>query len=173
MDTFERSSVSDIEKLYKTETNSLVKTKLLAVLYRKEKRTITNISKSLRMPESTIKRAINRFKTNGKNGLIKGHGGGNPGYLSCNQKTLLIKFIEEKNPTSKEINSFIKKTFGKSYHPFSIPRLMHSINFSRITPRKRHYKTDKQKQEEWKSVFKKKQKNTWIWAIGYSLKMNQ
>lgn len=173
MDKFDSSSVNELEMLYKAETQPLVKTKLLAVLYRKEKRTIADISKNLRISESSVKRAVIGFRKNGRDGLIKGHGGGNPGYLTSSQRTLLIRFIEENNPTSRDINSFIKKMFGKSYHPFSVPRLMHSINFSRITPRKRHYKSDKQKQEEWKSVFKKKQKNTWIWVTKSSSKMNQ
>lgn len=173
MDYFVSGSVSDIEKLYKEESDPLIKTKLLAVLYRKEKRKLSDISDDIRISVSTLRRVIIKFSEHGRDGLVKGHGGGNPGYLSESEKELLIKFIEKSAPTSKEVNTFIKNNFGKSYHPFSIPRLMKSINFSRITPRKKHYRTDKAKQEEWKQVFKKKQKNTWIWVIESSFRMKQ
>jgi transposase len=173
VDYFESSSITDIEKLYKNEADPIIKTKLLAILYRKEKRKISDISDNLRISVSTLRRAIIKFRENGRDGLVKGHGGGNPGYLSESEKEALIKFIEENTPTSTKINTFIKDNFGESYHPFSIPRLMKSLNFSRITPRKKHYKSDKSKQEEWKQVFKKKQKNTWIWVIESSSKMKQ
>jgi len=173
MDYFESTSLKKLEQMYKQEKDSKVKTKLLVVIHKKEKKEHKDITKSLRVSDSKIKRIIRRFRKNGKQGLYRKEGSGNPGYLSDNQKQKLTEHIEQEHPTSRQINQYIEDNFGKSYHPYSIPRLLRNIGYSRITPRKKHYKSDKAKQEEWKAVFKKRQNNKWIWVIKSSSKTNQ
>lgn len=173
MDYFKSTSIKQLEQMYKKEKDPKVKTKLLVVIHKKEKRKHKDITKSLRVSDRTIKRFVKRFRKEGLKGLYRKHAGGNPGYLKDNQKQQLIKYIEQNNPTSRQINQYIQDNFGKSFHPFALPKFLRSLDFSRITPRKQHYKTDKTKQEEWKHVFKKRLNNKWIWVVQSSLKTNQ
>ena len=173
MDYFKSTSLKQLEQMYKQEKDSNVKTKLLVVIHKKERKKHKDITKSLRVSDSKIKRIIRRFRKEGEQGLCRKEGSGNPGYLTDNQKQKLTEHIEQEQPTSRQINQYIQDNFGETYHPFSIPRLLRNLKFSRITPRKQHYKTDKSKQEEWKQVFKKRSRNTWIWVTESSSKTNQ
>ncbi|HLD56978.1 MAG TPA: winged helix-turn-helix domain-containing protein [archaeon] len=173
MDYFKSVSLKDLEKLYKKETDPKVKTKLLMVVHKKQGMKQIKIAKLTVTPQSTVSDQIDNFRKRGIAGLYRKLPDREYGYLGNSQKQKVIEYIENENPTSRQINQYIQDNFGKSYHPFSIPRLLRSLGFSRITPRKRHYKSDKSKQEEWKQVFKKKSKNTWIWVIESSSKTNQ
>ena len=173
MDYFKSTSLKQLEQMYKQEKDSNVKTKLLVIIHKKEKKKHKDITKALKVSDSQIKRIIRRFRKKGKEGLYRKEGSGNPGYLTDRQKQKLIEYIEQEHPTSRQINQYIDDNFDKSYHPFSIPRLLRRLRFSKITPRKKHYKSDKAKQEEWKQIFKKRSQNTWIWVIGSSSKTNQ
>ena len=173
MDYLKSTSLKQLERMYKQEKDPKVKTKLLVVIHKKEKKEDKEISKSFKISISTITRTTRDFRKHGKQGLYRKPTTRKYGYLKDNQKKQLINFIEETCPTSRTVNQFIQENFRKSYHPFSIPRLMKSIGFSRITPRKQHYKSDKVKQEEWKQVFKKRQNKKWIWVTKSSSKTNQ
>jgi len=173
MDHFKSASVKGLEKLYKQEQDPFTKNKLLVVLHKKEKKKISEIAKALRISEPTVKRTVRRFKEEGEDGLHRKHGGGNPGYLTDSQRDQVISYIESETPTTKQTNTYISKNFGKSYHPFAMPKFMRSLGFSRITPRKRHYKADKSKQQEWKADFKKSPKSIWIRDTKSSLKTKQ
>lgn len=173
MDYFRSTSLKHLEQMYKKEKDPKVKTKLLVVIHKKEKKKLNDIAESLKMNISTITRTLARFRKEGLKGLYRKHAGGNPGYLTDSQKQQVARYIETNNPTSKEINQYIQTNFGKSYHPFALPKFLKGLDFARITPRKQHYKTDKSKQIEWKRVFKKRQNNKWIWVIKSSSKMNQ
>ena len=173
MDYLKSTSLKKLEQLYKEEKDPKVKTKLLVVIHKKENKKLHTIAETFRIKLSTVTRTIKRFRKEGLKGLYRKHAGGNPSYLTDNQKQQLIKHIEENTPTSRGINQYIQDNFGKSYHPFALPKFLKSLDFSRITPRKQHYKTDKAKQKEWKSVFKKRQNNKWVWVIQSSSKTNQ
>jgi len=155
MDYFKSTSLDKLEQMYKQEKDSKVKTKLLVVIHKKEKKKDKEISRSFKTSISTITRTVREFRKHGKQGLYRKPTTRKYGYLKDDHKRQLIEFIETDNPTSRQINQYIQDNFGKSYHPFSIPRLLRSLEFSRITPRKQHYKSDKAKQEEWKQIFKK------------------
>ena len=173
MDYLKSISVKQLERMYKQEKDPKVKTKLLVVIHKKEKRKHKDITNSLKISDRTIKRVVKRFRKEGKRGLYRNHGGGNPGYLSDSQKQKVIEYIDREQPTSRQINQYIQDNFGKSYHPFAMPKFLRSLGFSRITPRKKHYKSNKAKQEEWKAVFKKRRNNKWVWVIQSSSKTNQ
>lgn len=173
MDHFKSNSLDKLEKMYKQEKDPKVKTKLLVVIHKKEKKKHKDITNSLKVSDRTIKRDVKRFRKEGLKGLYRKHAGGNPGYLKYSQKQRLIKHIKENSPTSREINQYIQDSFGRSYHPFALPKFLRSLGFSRITPRKQHYKTDKTKQLEWKVDFKKRPRNIGIWVTKSSSKMNQ
>lgn len=173
MDHLKSTSLKQLEQMYKKEKDPKVKTKLLVVIHKKERRRHKEISKSLKVSDPTIKRTVARFRKEGLKGLYRKHAGGNPGYLKDSQKNQVITYIESEAPTSKQINAYINENFGKSFHPFAMPKFLRSLGFSRITPRKRHYKADKAKQNEWKNDFKKSPRSIWARDTKSSLKTKQ
>jgi len=173
MDHFKSISLNQLEQIYKKEKDPKVRAKLLVVIHKKQKKKNEGIAQYCRIDISTITRIVQRFRKEGVAGLRRKHGGGNPGYLTDSQRDQVIGYIEHETPTSKQINTYINKNFGKSYHPFAMPKLLRSLGFSRITPRKRHYKSDKNKQEEWKAGFKKRPKSIWIRDTKSSSKTKQ
>jgi|SRR3989338_1029408 len=143
------------------------------VVHKKHGKKQTEISKLTVTPQSTVSDQIDNFRKCGIGGLRRRHGGGNLGYLTDSQRDQVISYMESETLTSRQINTYISRNFGKSYHPFAMPKFLRSLGFSRITPRKRHYKSNKTKQEEWKADFKKRPKNIWIRDTKSSSKTKQ
>lgn len=173
MGYIDSTSIDVLDKAYNEEKDGKIKSRILMVTHKKQGFSYRQIGKFLRMPHCDIWFWVRRFDKEGFDGLYMKEGRGRKGYLTKEQKALVIQFIEKNNPTSKEINDYLKKKFGVSYHPFAIQKLIKKLNFSRITPRKRYQKADKEKQEEWKSIFKKRYGNGWHWAYESSSRTNQ
>ena len=162
-----------LEKAYKEEKDGRIKTRILMVSHRKQGIVYRDIGKFIKMPYCDVWFWVTRFDKEGFDGLYMKEGRGRKSYITKEQKEQVKQYIEKNNPTSKEINAYLNKKFGKSYHPFAIQKFIKKLNFSRITPRKRHLMSDKEKQKEWAGVFKKRHKNGWHWDIKSSSRTNQ
>jgi len=65
-----------------------------------------------------------------------------------------------------QFSQIITEKTGKKYTPRHVKRILHKLDFSRITPRPQHIKNDPEKVAEFREQFKKKQKqNTWIMKL--------
>jgi transposase len=51
--------------------------------------------------------------------------------------------------TGKSLAAIIEREFGVSFHPQSVPRLLHEIGFSLQRPRKRLARADPEAQAAW------------------------
>ena len=66
----------------------------------------------------------------------------------------------------QQFSQIITKKTGKRYTPRHVKRILHKLDFSRITPRPQHIKNDPKKVAEFREEFKKKQnQNTWIMKL--------
>lgn len=64
---------------------------------------------------------------------------------------------------TKKFSDLIQKTTGKNYTIRHVERILHKLDFSRITPRSQHIKNDPEKVAAFRDEFKKNLKqNTWI-----------
>ena len=64
---------------------------------------------------------------------------------------------------TKQFSELINEKTNKSYSPRHLRRILHRIDFSRITPRSQHIKNDPVKVAAFREEFKKNFKqNTWI-----------
>ena len=65
-----------------------------------------------------------------------------------------------------QFSQIITERTGKKYTPRHVKRILHKLDFSRVTPRSQHIKNDPKKVMEFREEFKKKQnQNTWIMKL--------
>ena len=63
----------------------------------------------------------------------------------------------------KQFSEIIEKKTKKKYSARHVERILHKLDFSRITPRPQHVRNDPKKVKEFRTEFKKKLKqNMWI-----------
>ena len=65
---------------------------------------------------------------------------------------------------SKQFYKMINEKTKKNYSPRHLRRILHKLDFSRITPRSQHLKNDPVKVAEFRQEFKKNSKNN-IWVM--------
>jgi len=64
---------------------------------------------------------------------------------------------------TKKFSELIQKTTGKNYTMRHVERILHKLDFSRITPRSQHIKNDPAKVAAFRDEFKKNSKtSTWV-----------
>jgi transposase len=67
---------------------------------------------------------------------------------------------------TKKFSELIQKTTGKNYTVRHVERILHKLDFSRITPRSQHIKNDPAKVAAFRDEFKKNFKqNTWVMRL--------
>jgi transposase len=64
----------------------------------------------------------------------------------------------------KQFSQIIEKKVNKKYSTRHVERILHKLNFSRITPRAQHIKNDPKKVAEFRREFKKNLKQS-IWVM--------
>jgi transposase len=64
---------------------------------------------------------------------------------------------------TKQFSEIIEKRIKKKYSTRHVERILHKLDFSRITPRPQHIKNDPKKVKEFRTEFKKNLKqNIWV-----------
>ncbi len=67
---------------------------------------------------------------------------------------------------TKQFSDMISEKTNTQYSPRHLRRILHRLNFSRITPRSQHIKNDPKKVAEFRDEFKKNLKmNTWVMRL--------
>lgn len=143
----------DLIRLYRSEKDVRIRERLLMLVHRKEGKSYRKISEILKVPYTTIQFWVKRSEKNGIEGLKRKKITVHRGYLTQQQEIEVREYAKGK--TSKEIVEFIEKRYGKRYHLFYIPRFLKRIGLSLIKPRKKHYKSDDIKKQEFKEHIKK------------------
>ncbi|MBI2137119.1 winged helix-turn-helix domain-containing protein [Candidatus Woesearchaeota archaeon] len=100
---------------------------------------------------------------------------GRPTPLTKNTMSRLKReFVKEAREANKKFCSINTKQFydminsktNMNYSPRHCRRILHKLNFSRITPRSRHMRSDPQKVAEFREEFKKNlKKNIWVMKL--------
>lgn len=147
-----------------------LQTRELVLKWIKQGKTQEEIADLAGCHQSAISRLIAKYK---KTGSLKNRfRSGRPTPLT---KETLAKLKEEfaskaraanKNFCSintKRFSELIQKTTGKNYTTRHVERILHKLDFSRITPRSQHIKNDPAKVAAFRDEFKKNLKaNTWV-----------
>lgn len=147
-----------------------LQTRELILKWKKEGKTQQQIAALVGCNQSAVSRLIAKYK---KTGSIKNMPrSGRPTPLT--KKTLsklkaeLTKKVREANKRycsidTKQFSDLIENTAKKKYSTRHIQRLLHRLDFSRITPRAKHIKNDPAKVKSFREDFKKNSiRSTWI-----------
>jgi transposase len=148
-----------------------LQTRELILKWKKEGKTQQHIAELAGCNQSAVSRLIAKHK---KTGSIKNRPrSGRPTPLT--KKTLaklkqeLTKKVKEANKhycsiETKQFSKLIEKTAKKKYSTRHVQRILHKLNFSRITPRAKHIKNDPAKVKTFKREFKKNSMRS-IWVL--------
>lgn len=147
-----------------------LQTRELVLKWKNEGKTQQQIAALIGCEQSSVSRLIVKFK---KTGSVKNlPRSGRPTPLT--KKTLAklkAEFTKEaraanKNFCSIDVKQFsqlIEKEANKKYTLRHVERILHKLDFSRITPRPQHIRNDPKKVNAFRDEFKKKlQKSMWV-----------
>jgi len=143
----------------------------LVLKWTKDGKTQQQIAELIGCNQSAVSRLIVKYK---KTGNVKNlPRSGRPTPLTKNTLIKLkSKFRKEARNANKKFCSINTKQFSrmieeeteKNYSSRHVERILHKLEFSRITPRSQHIKNNPKKVEEFRQDFKKNEKQS-IWIM--------
>lgn len=147
-----------------------LQTRELVLKWKNEGKTQQQIAALIGCEQSSVSRLIVKFK---KTGSVKNMPrGGRPTPLTKNMLAKLkAEFKREARAANKNFCSVDVKQFSqmiedkteKKYSSRHVERILHKLDFSRITPRPQHIRNDPKKVNAFRDEFKKKlQKSMWV-----------
>jgi len=147
-----------------------IQTRELILKWKNKKKTQQQIADLVGCNQSAVSRLIAKYK---KTGNVKNlHRTGRPTQLTrktlAKLKTEFRKKAIDANKRFcsvdlKEFSQIIEKKLNKKYSVRHIQRILHRLDFSRITPRSQHIKNDSKKIAQFRRDLKKNFKmNTWV-----------
>lgn len=176
-----KTSLRELRKLYKKETNSKAKLRLLAAVHRKQGKTIDTIAELLEKPRKTVHGWLTYFQERGVSGKDSIKQEGRPCKLTDKQRKDFVKRLEKGPPnnpsglwTAKQIRSMVRDKYGVLYGRTNTWKILIASGFTRQVPRKRHYKRASDEEiERFKKTPDKKQDATGRKVLSWPQKMRQ
>lgn len=150
-----------------------LQTRELILKWNNEGKTQQQIADLVGCNQSAVSRLIIKYNKTGK--IRNLPRSGRPTLLTKKTLTKLKKeFIQKTKEANKNFCSINTKQFSeiirletkKKYSQRHVTRILHQLNFSRITPRPQHIKNDPKKVKEFRTEFKKNLKNS-IWVMKF------
>jgi transposase len=117
-----------------------------------------DVARKYNVAESSVSRWAKSIRENGKNGLKKRKATGRKTKLTDLQKQELAGILSKgalasdfqtNNWTGKRVSAVIKKNFGVEYHYKHIPKLLRSMKFRKVKPKRKAMERDEEKRIEW------------------------
>jgi len=148
-----------------------LQTRELILKWKKEGKKQQEIADLVGCNQSSVSRLIRKYN---KTGSIKNRPrSGRPTPLT--KKTLaklkeeLTKKVKKANENycsidTKQFSELIERASKKKYSPRHVQRILHKLNFSRITPRTKHVKNNPAKVKAFREDFKKNSIRS-IWVL--------
>ena len=132
--------------------------RLRAVVLNSEGHTSGELGKILQAPRSKVSEWLQRYQTEGIDGLLEGYRSGRPSELSEEQQQQLGAILDS-GPvaygldsgiwTSSMIAWVIEEEFGVPYHPGHVRKLLHPWGFSVQRPHRVLARADAAAQDRW------------------------
>jgi len=142
-----KTTLCELENLYKTETRAKPKIRLLAAIHCKRGASIDDIAQITDLKRRTVHAILHRFQERGIKGKDAIRQTGRPAFLTLKQRKELVAKLEEGpsgNKTglwsTKEVKAYIKKHYGVEYATVHVWELLKALGFTLQKPRPRHRK---------------------------------
>jgi transposase len=133
--------------------------RLQAVVLNSEGQTSGELARILKAPRSKVSEWLQRYQTEGVDGLLEGYRSGRPSELTEKQQQQLEDIVDS-GPvaygldngiwTSPMIAWVIEEEFGVQYHPGHGRKLLHAWGFSVQRPRRILARADVAAQDRWR-----------------------
>jgi transposase len=105
----------ELDKLYKKETNIRIKERLLAIIQLYEGKNVYEVADILKRSDRTIKHWLSRWNKQGYEGLIPQNRNGKAPKMPFDEWDKVIKEIEDKGMTIKDVLKYVKDTRGVDF----------------------------------------------------------
>lgn len=149
-----------LKKLYKSEKNEKVKTRLLCAIHRKQGKSILEIADLVCIPKSTVHDYLQRFEnTKNVSAIADKNRPGKPSKLTSKEIKQLVCAVEQSPKKSgletdewstRLIKQHILNTFDKKYTMFGVRKLLKKLGFSLQKPRPIHHLGSLKEQSKFK-----------------------
>jgi transposase len=148
-----------------------LQTRGLVLKWTKDGKTQQQIADLIGCNQSSVSRLIVKYHKTGDIKNLPRYGRPTP-LTKDILKKLKATFIKEARTANKrycsidtkQFSQIIEKKTNKKYSSRHVERILHKLNFSRITPRSQHLKNNPEKIEEFRQEFKKNEKKS-IWVM--------
>lgn len=156
-------SENKLRNLYKKEKDSKAKIRLLATILRKDGKSLSEISSSIRKPIMTVSDWLRKIEQYGLHRIYNMKQTGKPSKLTKEQLVHLEKILDEspekqgipfKIWTTQLVQYVIKKIFDVLYQVRNIRKVVKKLGFNLKVPRQVNIKRNEKAVEEFKKKLK-------------------
>jgi transposase len=162
MDDFRLTSkqVSVLKVLHRAEHDKRLADRIKAIILLGTGWSVAEVSEALLVDETTIYNWHEKYKQDGKEGLLTLNYQGKASSLTTKQQQELSQHLDEKTYiNSNAIRAYIKKEYGVAYSSSGIKDLLDRLGFVYKKPKHVPGKLDPKKQEEFVKEYDKLRKN--------------
>jgi transposase len=149
----------NFSSMVKKESNPKNRLRLLAMANIKEGKTLKEISEVLKIHWKSIQTWLRKFRELGIDGLYVKTTRDKPSKLTKDIADWLVKFINKLSSsdigghiTGKQLQCILFEQFGLNCCLKTVYNFLHHLNFSWISSRSKHPKSDKEAQENYKKI---------------------
>jgi len=145
-------SLDELRGRYRNEKNSRVKERLLAILHLYEGKMVKDVSKIVKRSERSIERWVAEWNGSGYEGLTPRFTGGPKPKLEESEWDKIVKEIENKGMTLKEVQVYVRDTRGVSY---GYKGIWEALRRKRHVPYGKAYKMNAKRPPDAERILKK------------------
>jgi transposase len=145
-------SIEELKVRYRREENARVKERLLAILHLHEGKTIREVSRIVKRSERSIGRWVRGWNKHGHDGLMPHFTGGPKPKLPAIEWDKIVKEIENKGMTLKDVVVYVKDTRGIHY---GYKGVWEVLRRERHVPYGKPYKMNRKRPENAEEILKR------------------
>jgi putative transposase len=152
----EQVSFDELRRRYRNEKNSRVEERLLSILHLYEGKMVKEVSKTVKRSERSIERWVVEWNENGYDGLIPRFRGGPKPKLEDSEWDKVVKEIENKGMTLKDVAIYVKDTRGVNY---GYKGVWEVLRRKRRVPYGKAYKINRKRPPDAEEILKRGSRN--------------
>lgn len=157
-------SLEELKRISKQSHSSMIRQRLQIIILAKQSKPSREIAEELGYARSTCQWWVKRYNEEQLKGLQSRRAKGREKLLTPQEATRLCERInagpkaEDKVCVfrGEDIRRILKEEFGKVRSLPTVYYLLHSLGYSLLAPRPKHYKSKPEEQEQFKKKSKKK-----------------
>ena len=147
-----RASIDELRGRYRNEKNPRVKERLLAILHLYEGKMVKEVSKIIKRSARSIERWVREWNEHGYDGLMPHFTGGPKPKLPASEWDKIVKEIENKGMTLRDVAVYVKDTRGIHY---AYKGVWEALRRKRHIPYGKPYKRNRKRPDNAEEILKR------------------